>query len=94
MRHTTLISSVNVPHGRPQRRISAIHDLATHPRPYVTPAEIRRYFAVDRRTVVKWIQMEQFPVHILAGVVRVRTVDLLEFERRSLLVTRAQSQQT
>lgn len=54
---------------------------------YLTLAEVGRYFRVDRRTVQKWIETEQFPVHVLGPsdrrVTRVRVADLREFEVRT-----------
>jgi excisionase family DNA binding protein len=61
-----------------------LRDLATHPEPFVTVAELARYWSVSRRQVYKQIEEGRLPaIKMGPRSVRVPTRGAAEFEKQS-----------
>ena len=59
-----------------------VHDLQTHPEPYVTVAELAEYWLVGRKQIYKQIDAGTLPaIRLGPRLLRIRTVDALAFER-------------
>jgi excisionase family DNA binding protein len=61
-----------------------LHDLQSHPEPYVTVAELAEYWRVGRKQIYKQIDAGTLPA-IRHGprLLRIKTADALDFERRA-----------
>ncbi len=61
-----------------------LHDLASHSEPYVTVAELAEYWLVGRKQIYKQIDAGTLPaIRLGPRLLRIRTADALEFERRA-----------
>jgi excisionase family DNA binding protein len=61
-----------------------LRDLAAHPEPYVTVAELADYWLVGRKQIYKQIDAGQLPaIRLGPRLMRIRTKDAIEFERRA-----------
>jgi excisionase family DNA binding protein len=61
-----------------------LHDLKSHPQPYVTVAELAAYWLVGRKQIYKQIDAGTLPaIRLGPRLFRIRTTDALEFERRA-----------
>jgi excisionase family DNA binding protein len=61
-----------------------VRDLAAHSEPYVTVAELAEYWLVGRKQIYKQIDAGQLPaIRLGARLMRIRTKDAIEFERRA-----------
>jgi excisionase family DNA binding protein len=61
-----------------------LHDLASHPEPYVTVAELAEYWLVGRKQIYKQIDAGTLPaIRLGPRLLRIRTADALEFERHA-----------
>ena len=62
----------------------AIRDLAAHPAPYVTIAELAEYWAVSRQQIYKRIDSGALnAIRLGARLYRVRTTAALQYEQRA-----------
>jgi excisionase family DNA binding protein len=63
-----------------------LRDLAAHPEPYVTVAELADYWLVGRKQIYKQIDAGTLPaIRLGPRLMRIRTVDAIEFECRANL---------
>ena len=63
-----------------------VRDLAAHPLPYVTVAQLADYWLVGRKQIYKQIDAGTLPaIRLGPRLMRIRTVDAIEFERRANL---------
>ena len=61
-----------------------VQDLRTHPEPYVTVAELAKYWLVGRKYIYKLIGTGRLAaIRLGPRALRVRTIDAIRFERRS-----------
>lgn len=61
-----------------------VQDLRTHPEPYVTVAELAKYWLVGRKYIYKLIGTGRLAaIRLGPRALRVRTTDAIRFERRS-----------
>jgi excisionase family DNA binding protein len=61
-----------------------VRDLAAHPEPYVTVAELAEYWLVGRKQIYKQIDAGQLPaIRLGPRLMRIRTSAAIEFERRA-----------
>lgn len=61
-----------------------LQDLQSHPEPHVTVAELAEYWLVGRKQIYKQIDAGTLPaVRLGPRLLRIRTADALEFERRA-----------
>lgn len=59
-----------------------LHDLQTHPEPYVTVAELAEYWLVGRKQIYKQIEAGTLPaIRLGPRLLRIRTADARAFER-------------
>ena len=63
-----------------------VRDLAAHSEPYVTVAQLADYWLVGRKQIYKQIDAGTLPaIRLGPRLMRIRTVDAIEFERRANL---------
>ena len=63
-------------------------DLQSHPEPYVTVAELAEYWLVGRKQIYKQIDAGTLPaIQLGPRLLRIRTADACEFERRANMRT-------
>jgi excisionase family DNA binding protein len=61
-----------------------VRDLAVHPEPYVTVAELADYWLVGRKQIYKQIDAGTLPaIRLGPRLMRIRTADAIKFERRA-----------
>jgi excisionase family DNA binding protein len=61
-----------------------LQDLESHSEPYVTVAELAEYWLVGRKQIYKQIDAGTLPaIRLGPRLLRIRTADALEFERRA-----------
>ena len=61
-----------------------VKDLQSHSDPYVTVAELAEYWLVGRKQIYKQIEAGTLPaIRLGPRLLRIRTADALEFERRA-----------
>jgi len=59
-----------------------LHDLKSHPEPYVTVADLAAYWLVGRKQIYKQIDAGTLPaIRLGPRLLRIRTIDAIEFER-------------
>ena len=59
-----------------------VHELVSHPEPYVTVAELAEYWLVGRKQIYKQIDAGTLPaIRLGPRLLRIRTADALAFER-------------
>ena len=64
----------------------SIRSLQEHPEPYVTTAELARYWMVSRSQIYKHIDAGTLhAIRLGPRLLRIRTDEALDFERRALL---------
>jgi excisionase family DNA binding protein len=70
-----------------------LQDLESHPEPYVTVAELAEYWLVGRKQIYKQIDAGTLPaIRLGPRLLRIRTADALEFERRANMRPAARQQ--
>jgi excisionase family DNA binding protein len=61
-----------------------LHDLESHSEPYVTVAELAKYWLVGRKQIYKQIEAGTLrAIRLGPRLLRIRTADALDFERRA-----------
>ena len=61
-----------------------VKDLQSHSDPYVTVADLAEYWLVGRKQIYKQIEAGTLPaIRLGPRLLRIRTADALEFERRA-----------
>lgn len=61
-----------------------VRDLKTHPEPYVTVSELAKYWLVGRKQIYKQIEAGTLAaIRLGPRLLRIRTADAIEFERRA-----------
>ena len=59
-----------------------VHELVSHPEPYVTVAELAEYWLVGRKQIYKQIDAGTLPaIRLGPRLLRIRTADAFKFER-------------
>jgi len=62
----------------------SLQNLKTHPEPYVTIGELAEYWLVSRKQIYKQIDAGTLPaIRLGPRLLRIRTIDALEFENRA-----------
>ena len=66
----------------------SLQNLKSHLEPYVTIAELAKYWLISRKQIYKQIEARTLPaIRIGPRLLRIRTVDAVDFERRANIQT-------